>query len=128
MGIILILSGIAVEDDADTVKTKITVIADFIDSWLNLRLWNYKLNSYSTMQYAIFTIIRSIRGKSLGEIRKLLYNRLHEEMKENDSAIPANSGLNLFGAAIWRIVWVRHSTSGRRNRRGVMIWRCGDGL
>ena len=80
----VILSAISVEDDPATISTKMAVAADFIDSWLNLRFWNSKSNSYSTMSYAVFLVIKSIRGKSLQDIRKLLHKRLTEEMGEID--------------------------------------------
>jgi hypothetical protein len=90
----VILSAISVEDDPVTISTKMAVAADFIDSWLNLRFWNYKSTSYSQMQYAVFTVIRDIRGKSLAEIRTVLHKRLLEEMEEIDFSIPV--GLNQF--------------------------------
>jgi len=90
----VILSAISVEDDPVTTSTKMAVAADFIDSWLNLRFWNYKSTSYSRMQYAVFTVIRDIRGKSLAEIRTVLHKRLLEELAEIDFSTPV--GLNQF--------------------------------
>jgi len=90
----VILSAISVEDDPVTTSTKMAVAADFIDSWLNLRFWNYKSSSYSQMQYAVFTVIRDIRGKSLAEIRTVLHKRLQEELAEIDFSTPVR--LNQF--------------------------------
>jgi len=78
----IILSAVNADDDTKMAKTKMGVVADFIDSWLNVRFWNYKSNSYSQMQYAVFTVIRSIRGKSLPEIRQVLHKRLLKEMDD----------------------------------------------
>jgi uncharacterized protein with ParB-like and HNH nuclease domain len=80
----IILSAVSADDDTDMAIAKMGVVADFIDSWLNVRFWNYKSNSYSQMQYAAFTVIRSIRGKSLSEVRQVLHNRLLEEMADID--------------------------------------------
>ena len=80
----IILSAVNVDDDTDTAITKMGVVADFIDSWLNVRFWNYKSNSYSQMQYAVFTVIQSIRGKTLAGVRKALHKRLLEEMEGID--------------------------------------------
>ena len=80
----IILSAVNADDDTATAITKMGVVADFIDSWLNVRFWNYKSNSYSQMQYAVFTVIRSIRGKTLAEVRKVLHKRLLEEMEDID--------------------------------------------
>nr|WP_249327957.1 DUF1524 domain-containing protein [Devosia litorisediminis] len=80
----IILSSVNADDDKDTAKAKMGVVADFIDSWLNVRFWNYKSNSYSQMQYAAFTVIRSVRSKTLTEVRAILHKRLKEEFDEND--------------------------------------------
>ena len=76
------LAAVTADDDKETATAKVGVVADFLDSWLNLRLWNYKSNSYSSMQYAIFLVIGSIRGKSLAEVRTILHKRLLNEMEE----------------------------------------------
>ena len=88
------LAAITPEDDRKTAIAKAGVVADFLDSWLNLRLWNYKSNSYSSMQYAIFVVIGSIRGKTLAEVRAVLHDRLLKEMEEIDFSAPV--GLNQF--------------------------------
>ncbi|MEP1523012.1 DUF262 domain-containing protein [Ascidiaceihabitans sp.] len=84
----IILSAVDADDDKATAKAKMGVVADFIDSWLNVRFWNYKSNSYSQMQYAAFTVIRSVRGKTLAEVRQVLHKRLTEEMDEIDFQSP----------------------------------------
>lgn len=88
------LAAVASDDDKDTATAKVGVVADFLDSWLNLRFWNYKSNSYSTMSYAVFLVIISIRRKSLTEIRAILYNQLLREMDEIDFSRPVH--LNQF--------------------------------
>lgn len=88
------LASVTPEDDKDTAIAKMGVVADFLDSWLNLRFWNYKSNSYSTMSYAVFLVIRSIRGKSLAEVRAILHDQLSKEMTEIDFSTPV--GLNQF--------------------------------
>ncbi|MEN8951814.1 DUF262 domain-containing protein [Planktotalea arctica] len=82
------LAAVTPDDDKDTAMAKMGVVADFLDSWLNLRFWNSKSNSYSTMSYAVFLVIRSIRGKSLAEVRTILYSQLLNEMSEIDFAKP----------------------------------------
>ncbi|MBC6438152.1 MAG: HNH endonuclease [Rhodobacteraceae bacterium] len=61
---------------------KMGAVADFIDIWLNVRFWNSKLNSYSHMEYAAFTVISRIRGKTLEGLRNELRQRLKEEFEE----------------------------------------------
>lgn len=80
----IILSAVNADDNKDTASAKMGAVADFIDIWLNIRFWNYKSNSYSQMQYAAFTVIRSIRGKTLAEVREVLHKRVKEEFDEID--------------------------------------------
>lgn len=90
----MILAAVDAVDDKATAKAKMGIVADFIDSWLNLRFWNYKSNSYSTMSYAVFLVIRSVRGKSLAEVRTILHDQLHKEMEDIDFSQPVH--LNQF--------------------------------
>lgn len=76
------------DDGRDASLERAGLVAEFLDAWLNLRLWNYKSNSYSSMQYAAFTLIRSIRGKDLAELGQVLHDRLEEEMAEIDFSRP----------------------------------------
>lgn len=88
------LASVTPQDDKDTATAKMGVVADFLDSWLNLRFWNYKSNSYSTMSYAVFLVIRSIRGKSLAEVRIILHEQLKKDMEEIEFSHPVH--LNQF--------------------------------
>lgn len=78
----LTMAAVCPTDDKATAMAKLGVVADFVDCWLNARLWNSKSNSYSTMSYTVFTIIRDIRRKPLAEVRTILHNRLVKEMEE----------------------------------------------
>lgn len=73
------LAGVSPEDNADTAIEKIRVVADYIDIWLNRRIWNYKSNGYSTIVYAIFLLTLEIRHKSLAELKPILQSRLEAE-------------------------------------------------
>lgn len=84
----MILAGITADDDVETATAKMKVVADFIDIWLNLRLWNYKSNGYSAVQYTIFKVILDIRHKSLQDLRKVLHARLLEEFKDMNFDTP----------------------------------------
>lgn len=82
------LAAVMSDDDKDMATAKMGVVADFLDTWLNLRFWNSKSNSYSTMSYAVFLVIRSIRGKSLDDLRTILHDQLQREMAEIDFSKP----------------------------------------
>ncbi|QFU08846.1 hypothetical protein PARPLA_02456 [Rhodobacteraceae bacterium THAF1] len=97
----MLIAPITPEDSRELAEQKAGVVADFIDCWLNLRLWNYKSNSYSSMQYAAFLVMREIRGESLEGVRAILHARLLEERKELDFSTPVH--LNQFtGKAVHR--------------------------
>lgn len=97
----IVLAAISPNDAQDVAIAKAAAVADFLDCWLNLRLWNYKSNSYSSMQYSVFTLIRDVRGKDLNEVRAILHQRLLTERKELTFDKPV--GLNQFtGKAIHR--------------------------
>ncbi|WP_340109415.1 DUF262 domain-containing protein [Pikeienuella sp. HZG-20] len=97
----IILAAISPEDEPSVAAAKAAAVSEFLDCWLNLRLWNYKSNSYSSMQYSVFTVIRDVRGKDLEEVRSALHQRLLAERKELSFAKPV--GLNQFtGKAIHR--------------------------
>ncbi|MCY4288397.1 MAG: DUF262 domain-containing protein [Aestuariivita sp.] len=92
----VLLAAVTPDDGEQTAVAKMRVVSDFLDNWLNLRFWNSKSNSYSTMSYAVFLVIRGIRGKSLAEIRTILHSQLTKEMEEINFSImvglkPSNS-------------------------------------
>lgn len=78
----LLLAAATPKDGSPHALEKVAVVADFIDCWLNRRLWNFRSIDYSTMQYAVFLLTKEVRGKTLEELRSLLHNRLIEEEKE----------------------------------------------
>lgn len=67
-------------DDPETdVLRKLRVVSTFIDILISRRIWNTRDIGYNTLQYAMFTIIRDIRGKSPLETAEILSARLAEE-------------------------------------------------
>jgi hypothetical protein len=76
------------EDGREASLDRVGLVAEFLDAWLNLRLWNYKSNSYSSMQYAAFNLIRSIRNKKTEELGQVLHDKLKEEMLEINFSQP----------------------------------------
>lgn len=75
----LLLAPLTPHDNDVTTQAKICVVADYIDCWLNRRLWNFKSINYSTVQYTVFQLTKELRGKSLDEVREILTIRLKEE-------------------------------------------------
>lgn len=83
----LLLSPLQPEDDDRTIDRKIRVVAAFVDILIARRLWNFRLIAYSTMQYAMFTVMRDIRRKPLPELVAVFRDRLSSD-KEDFSSNP----------------------------------------
>jgi hypothetical protein len=67
-------------DDAEAVLLrKIRVAAAYIDILIHRRIWNWKAIDYSTMQYAMFVVMRDIRAKSVDELVTILGQKLDTE-------------------------------------------------
>ncbi|MGD1908448.1 MAG: DUF1524 domain-containing protein [Leptolyngbyaceae cyanobacterium] len=75
----LLLAPLKPSDDEVTTQAKLRLVADYIDCWLNRRLWNFKSITYSTVQYTVFQFTKELRGRSLDDLRATLVTRLQEE-------------------------------------------------
>ncbi|MGE5483490.1 MAG: DUF262 domain-containing protein [Ignavibacteriales bacterium] len=58
----LLLAPLRPGDDKEVVNLKLRLVAIFVDILLTWRLWNFRSIAYSTMQYAMFLVMRDIRG------------------------------------------------------------------
>jgi uncharacterized protein with ParB-like and HNH nuclease domain len=75
----LLLSPLQPGEDEQTTLRKLRVVARFVDILITRRLWNFRLIAYSTMQYAMFLVMRDIRRKPLHELLQILRRRLDQE-------------------------------------------------
>lgn len=75
----LLLAPLTPDDDQATVDRKLRVVATYIDILLTRRLWNFRTIAYSTMQYAMFLVMRDIHRLSLPELIRVLRTRLDLE-------------------------------------------------
>ena len=75
----VLLAPLRVEDDEPSALSKIRVIAAYLDILIHRRIWNWRAIDYSTMQYAMFLVMRDIRGKGAPELVTLLRQRLDAE-------------------------------------------------
>lgn len=78
----VLLAPLLPTDDEATVKAKLKLTADYLDCWLNRRLWNFKSIDYSTVQYATFLLTKELRNLSLGALRDKLIARLTNDQAE----------------------------------------------
>ena len=58
----LLLAPLRPDDSEPVVVRKIGLVAQYLDILLTWRLWNFRTIAYSTMQYAMFVVMRDIRG------------------------------------------------------------------
>ena len=75
----VLLGPLRVEDDEATALRKIRVVAAYLDILIHRRIWNWRAIDYSTMQYAMFLVMREIRGKSPTELVDILGGKLGVE-------------------------------------------------
>lgn len=72
----LLLAPLRVGDDPATIDRKMELVGRFADILLAWRIWNYRATDYSTLQYAMFTVMRDIRGLTVPDLAKVLYSYL----------------------------------------------------
>lgn len=74
----LLLAPLQTDDDKETIKKKIRLIAGYIDIFIARRVWNQHTLSYSSIVYTMFGLIREIRDKSVSELADILTKRINE--------------------------------------------------
>ena len=75
----ILLSPLNPSDSEADVNAKLRLASRFLNILLAWRIWNYRDTSYSTMQYAMFNVMRDIRGKSVGDLAATLHGKLLTE-------------------------------------------------
>lgn len=75
----VLLAALTPEDDEETVRRKIKVVADYLDIWILRRVANYVRVTFSSSAYAMFLLCRDIRRKPLMELVEILSARLAED-------------------------------------------------
>lgn len=81
----LLLSPLRPSDSSDEIARKIRITSKFIDILLTWRLWNFRSIAYSTMQYAMFLVMRDIRGLDAASLAELLHEKLQAEEENFDN-------------------------------------------
>jgi hypothetical protein len=83
----LLLAPLRVDDDQQTIDRKLEIVGRFTDILLAWRIWNFRATAYSTMQYAMFNVMRDIRGLGVQKLAKTLRVQLkavNETFDSND--------------------------------------------
>lgn len=77
----VLLAPLLPDDSEEEILRKLRVVSTFIDILITRRIWNWRNIGYSALQYAMFTVIRDIRGKSVVETAAVLSQRLAEDQE-----------------------------------------------
>ena len=75
----VLLAPLRTDDGETEALRKLRVVAAYLDILIHRRIWNWRAIDYSTMQYAMFLVMRDIRGKSAEELVVDLRERLDAE-------------------------------------------------
>jgi len=90
---VVMLAPLQVSDVEATILRKLRVTATYLDILIHRRIWNYHAIDYSTMQYAMFLVMREIRGRSPEELAAALRTRLDSEAE----TFATDAGFRLHG-------------------------------
>ena len=77
----LLLAPLKVGDTEEMARNKLRIVGSYLDILIARRIWNWRDISYSTMQYAMFLVMREIRGMSVAELSTVLRKKLEEEQE-----------------------------------------------
>lgn len=72
----LLLAPLTVDDSTTTIDTKLELVGRFTDILIARRIWNFRSTAYTTMQYAMFTVMRDIRGLAPAALATVLRDYL----------------------------------------------------
>lgn len=86
----ILLAAIQPQDEDAVALKKIRIIAAFLENLLARRIWNWHSIAYSTMQYAMFLVMKQVRGKTPQSLAEMLSERLKE-----DESFSANERFNM---------------------------------
>jgi Protein of unknown function (DUF1524) len=75
----VLLAPLRIDDDETNIKRKLRVVAAYLDILIHRRIWNWRAIDYSTMQYAMFIVMRDIRGHTVAELATILRQKLDAE-------------------------------------------------
>jgi hypothetical protein len=75
----VLLATLKLEDSDVEIARKLRIASRYLDILIARRIWNFRSIDYSTMQYAMFLVMKEIRGRSANEVAQILMTRLAEE-------------------------------------------------
>lgn len=95
----LLLAPLTVDDSAGEVRTKLEIVARFVDVFLARRIWNQKSIAYSTLSYTMFNVMRSIRRSDVGRLAETL----HRALAGQEETFATNDRLGVHQQNRWQL-------------------------
>ena len=86
----LLLAPLKPDDGEALVKQKVGLVARLLDILLTWRLWNFRSIAYSTMQYAMFVVMRNARG-----LDPSVAHKLHGILTKEEETLASNERLRV---------------------------------
>ena len=83
----LYLAPLTLEDDDETCNKKIDIVAHFLDNFTVRRSTNYRLFSASSLRYTMCNLVKTIRGKSVEDLKAALIQET-EEISDFNETLP----------------------------------------
>lgn len=80
-----LLAPLTTGDSHDVSTTKMELVARYLDILLAWRVWNFRSIAYSTLSYAMFLVMRDIRGLSVADLAIHLHGLLLAEPETFDN-------------------------------------------
>jgi hypothetical protein len=124
----VLLAPLKVKENEEESLRKMKVVSSYLDILITRRIWNWRSIDYSTMQYAMFLLMRDIRGKSAEELANMLYEDLIKEIEtfsSNDRFRLHGTNGRLIHRLLARITDYVETRSGRPSRYREYIQRGG---
>jgi hypothetical protein len=100
----VLMAPLRIAEDETTALRKVRIVAAFLDILIHRRIWNWRAIDYSTMQYAMFLVMRDIRGKAADELASMLKVRLDPETAPDFSSNDAFRLHGMNGRQIHRLL------------------------
>ncbi|MFN2490800.1 MAG: DUF262 domain-containing protein [Actinomycetota bacterium] len=87
----VLLAPLTPHEPETEIDRKLRIVAAYLEIVIARRLWNFKSIAYSTMQYAIFVVMKAVRRLSVPDLVEELATRLEQE----DLTFKSNPGFRL---------------------------------
>ena len=74
----VLLSPLCVNDKDNEILSKIHIVSTYLDIFIQRRIWNYNSIAQRDLNTMMFAIMSEIRGKSVDDLKDLLFDKLNE--------------------------------------------------